>query len=268
MAAGNVKTNNAKNEPANNKKNNLKPNGLSKGPQAVRYTQKTLNRANCFCFAMSFTPDTWSEFHKNSVFLQIRGFPSFESEALSKSGGDAEKAFQYVKNAMIKSIISMLTIHKAASSKTPNIPLVFKSKATAVNLYKTHPALRKALGPVAAVFYQIAVFAAIDFEHNGEGSDFHFATRTEDGTWKHKPGGSEVTDKDAYGNKITNIATAKLRVGANGPWYRFCGILWVLHPTTRRLIVKHMNIPGFDELGVVAIENAAYVMNDRILHVR
>lgn len=233
------------------------------GPPVIVYNSKNLGYENCFGFAMDFEVNTWHEFHKQNVFLQIDQWPQIEREAIARSGGVESNAFQIVKTEMVAHIINMLTIHGLNKTKTKSIPIVFKSRAAGQKLYATHPALKRALGGNVAHFYQMAVFADVDFKNNGANSDFHFARRVSDGTWYHKPGQTAVTDKDAFGKKITDIASVKLRRGDS--FYKFVCILYVLWPDTRRIIAKSVNIPNFDELGVIAIENAAYVDGDRIL---
>lgn len=41
-------------------------------------------------------------------------------------------------------------------------------------------------------------------------TDMHFVRENQDGTWSHKPGSLDVTDKDASGKTITNPKTANL----------------------------------------------------------
>lgn len=45
---------------------------------------------------------------------------------------------------------------------------------------------------------------------NLRGTDFHFIRRDADGTWSHKIGGSEATNRDSKGNRITEPRTAVL----------------------------------------------------------
>lgn len=51
-----------------------------------------------------------------------------------------------------------------------------------------------------------------------EGSDFHWYRRGDDNLWTHKPGGTEVTNLDESGKKITNPEKAD-----RGVYSEFCG---------------------------------------------
>ncbi|MBV9102244.1 MAG: hypothetical protein JO060_01570 [Candidatus Eremiobacteraeota bacterium] len=50
------------------------------------------------------------------------------------------------------------------------------------------------------------------------GYDFHWYRRDRDGTWSHKPGGTEARNVDNSGHIITDPRTAD-----RGPYTQFCG---------------------------------------------
>ncbi len=66
-------------------------------------------------------------------------------------------------------------------------------------------------------------------------SDYHVWRQGPDGMWSHKPGATEVTDKDAFGKPIYDVALSSRNYNKKGShlnYNRFCGYLCV--PRTKQ----------------------------------
>jgi hypothetical protein len=69
-------------------------------------------------------------------------------------------------------------------------------------------------------------------------SDYHVVRQNSNGFWTHKPGSTDVTDKDALKRKIYDPSLASWKYPKSGLHYEdFCGFLCI--PATRKHQLKH-----------------------------
>lgn len=210
--------------------------------ERIFYDDEDRRRINCAGYALGINMRLSEPvLTRRKAFLQVRNFAEMVTGAMNSPTPNATLCKQ-VNDEVVR--MGVLRMPKGGS-----IGLIRRSKPAASPV----PAAFAALG-VAPLYYRIAVFAAAS--NDGERSDFHFAREYKPGRWTHKPGESRVTERDTAGFPLhpsTSAANGRLRMGKDGPPYRFCSYMWVVSRETRVELASKLKLGVVDAL-VYALE--------------
>ena len=212
----------------------------------VRFRANDVHRLNCFGYALGINLEVSEDnLRRRRAFLQINNFSRMAAIALREPN-----PVQSVSRMMRREIIKMGEL----STLDGPMLLIRNGKPTKRNAY-----VGKLAKELAPTYYRIALFVALDAEHNGERTDFHFAREYEKDKWTHKPGASPPSELDTLGGPLKPKESAKagrLRIGRLGPAYAFIGYMWVMSRASRMALSSRLKLPDEDAL-VTALENTA-----------